>query len=360
MKKLLTLFAVLAFVACSDDDGNKGGSKPNYDYEREAQISTVYFYGDEYSADLGTMNYYITLYDSEETWKYYIDLFAEEMSLEKVPAGTYHLDNEDSGAGKTFSYSYSGEYFPQTEEFVSFTEAKFVVTDTEFVLTATTEDGKTHKVTFSGDYEIIDDRTSEDVSGDEGYGDWATTLTKDIAVEYNEDYVYAEYWGDDYEMGYNVIVFSFERDDDIGDSLNIEIAVEDTDYVGAYSPCNTWDYASVGNLISANMDEDGYPYGGCWYYHSEDGAIYDESAPLVAGSLTITDNSDDTYTFVYEGYDAVEDGHKVSLNWTGEVDLSDETQEASAKQRIYPLRRNVKMMPMAVRPHKKMTAKLRK
>lgn len=374
MKRLLTLFAALAFVACDNDSGNKGGGEPDYDFERTAEYLYVYFYGDEYSQEQGTVDYFISLSDSPLggdvifEWLYTIDLYANEGSLDKIPNGTYNLDLDSSCMGGTLAYA-DCVYFEGTEYESPFTEAKLVVNDSEIVLTVTTEDGKTHKVTYSGDYEVIDDREdggSDDEGdegdegyGDEGYGDWATTLTGDVEVEYNENMIYAEYWGDDYDMGYNILVFYFETEDYIGDSLQIEVAVEDADFVGTYSPCKTWDNASIGNLIAANI-YDGDPYGGCWYFRSEDGEYYDDCAPLVAGSLTITDNGDNTYTFSYEGYDALEGGNKVSLNWTGEVRLEDYTQEASAKQRISPLRREVKMMPVAAHSHKKMAAKFRK
>lgn len=375
MKKLFTLLFVLtAFAACSDDD-NGGNTAPS-DFEREAQYATVFFYGNEYSEEAGTVNYYLSLSDGpldgsgDYEWQYIIDLYANETDSEKIPAGTYTLDLDDTFANRTMCNRFSELYTPAGDSTIKFTEAQVVITNSQIVLTATTEEGKTHKVTYTGSYEIVDGRG--DVGGGEGegeggdssdedFGGFASTLTGDVEVSIDSEYVIAEFYGDDYEMGYGVLCFYFEKEDYTGDSLYLEIATDGT-YTGTYSPCAKWDAASTGNLIAANLYTDGddtYTYG-CWYYHSTDGDSYDEIAPIVAGSLTITANEDETCYFVFEGSDATEGGNTISFEWTGEVDYTDTTATSSAARRIYPLRGDVKVLPIAAHSQKKAATKFRK
>ena len=157
MKKLLILFTILAMVGCTDDGGNKGeDNTPDYDFECTANTLHCGYYGDSLTGDLGTSNYYLTLPDATAGCVYFADIYTEEDSLEKIPNGTYAWDPNDTFADKTMAMNKSGAIINEVMHI--FTTATLIVTDNTIVLTATTEDGKTHKVTFSGDYEIIDAR----------------------------------------------------------------------------------------------------------------------------------------------------------------------------------------------------------
>lgn len=351
MKKLFILMLFASLFACDKKDDGEGTKA---DFERIAENLTVYFYGDEYSEDAGTMNYYISFCDVpiggdlESEWFYTLDLYASEGSFDKIPNGTYTLDIDSSCSGGTLAYAESF-YLANAEKEYGFTDAKFEVSDNKLVLTATTDDGKTHKVTYSGNYKVIDDRTEpggwEDDEPEENEGELdESTLTGDVEVSYPDEEVYAAFYGDDYDMGYGVLNLYFETEDFIGDGLYLEIATENTDFVGTYSPCKNWDVASTGNLIAANIqifDGETYRYGS-WYFHSTDGESYDEIAPIVSGSLSITDNGDSTYTFAFEGYDAVENGNKISFNWTGGVYVDDYTAESVVRRQI--LNKEIKVL----------------
>lgn len=173
MKKLLTLLSLLAFVGCSEEiNQTQTIDVVVYDFNHTAARVSVTNNGDEYSEGMGTQNYYITFSETVNPespdkpgpgFLYLIDIYSNEYSLEKIPNGTYELDLDTTHTAGTIGAKYS--FYTtiaeesETEEsggsvLLPFTDAELVVTDSEITLTAKTEIGTTHRVTYSGEYQI--------------------------------------------------------------------------------------------------------------------------------------------------------------------------------------------------------------
>lgn len=328
---LLTTFFLLGCLDAKDND-NEGVIKQN------AKFISCYYYGGKQSEDIGTVSYEITFSDqaitnnSQFRWKYTLGLYVTDGSLENIPVGTYTLDTKNIYTDKTILADKSKKVTDDGYTY-NFISATLEVSESQMTLTATTDDGKEYEVTYAGDYEIIDGRAPEDDTADEGvrtedYGNYTSNLKEDVKVVLDNILeITASYYGDDYNKGYNVLTFYFENSNTTGNVLWLEIAVEDTDFVGTYSTCASWNDAGIGNLISANIFtyNESVNYCGCWYFTSSDGKTFKDIAPIVTGSLTITEGDNDKYIFAFEGSDAKENGHKITFNWTGKIDLVDNT-----------------------------------
>lgn len=319
------------------------------DYFREAGYAVGYYYGVRYSDE---PNYYFYLSDKAFTedgdfvpnaWYYQIDAYAAAPASGEgilLPDGEYHFDAKNTYAQYTFSAKYSS-YFELDENQIllkkcEYQEGTMVVEDGKITLSLTDSEGKTHHVTYQADpIEFQDDSngsTTPDVPDpNEGSGD--TNLTGDYVVNTEDWEVNAYYYGDYYGNGHSNWVFNMRAPDRTGDAIQLDIVAEGIGFElgieGTYE-C-AMDFSA--DTFYPGIYGEGY-YTGSWYLQLYNGYVAGRQAPLHGGTIEITKNEDGTHTFDIKAYDNAAEPNLVSLDWTGTVNLYNQTTSSPRKEAL--------------------------
>lgn len=248
----------------------------------------------------------------------------EDMTTLAPPAGTY-----------TFSSSYeAGTFEAENSRYVNgddgseiyFTDGTLVVTKEGDVYTytaiVTDTKGEQRRVTYTGPVSLEDNSKAPTYS----------TLTGDYEADLAGASCYAYYYGDYYQSGssnYTVQIIPQNG----GDALLMDVLcplesdLETGMATGEYTITNT---AKENTLIAGYISGDGYLMG-TWYAEvNSNGQVVGQMAPLMSGSLKITDNGNGTLTMVLEAKDDLDPANTVTASWTGTVTYVD-GREAPAK-----------------------------
>lgn len=308
---------------------------PEEDTAFEASYAYAYYYGDQYAPGYAD-NYYLFLSDlglDEEGYEqangtyYRFDIYAPlgDGNGTKIPAGTYTIDDTDSGALWTATLSYSA-YFVLDEYAWDFVENDYPASGTIVVgedgsITAEVTmlmSGATHTATYSGGDIVIYDFSEGEGGGSEG-GPYST-LEYDWNCNLSAHTLYYEAYGDWYEVGYQNWVIAIMPNSQEGDFVQFDIlgGTDSSSFAGEYTISDSLEsYTAFPGYI-----DEGYMNGG-WYY-TEDGYTM---APFVDGSLDITDNGDGTFTVEFDVYDDCD--YNITGSWTGELHPASELMSAT-------------------------------
>lgn len=290
----------------------------------EADYCEGLYYGDMYSSEQGTYNYFVLLSDNgladpsdfenykPNTTYYRLDLYsdtpAEGEGYATIPNGTYQLDIESTYNANTLS-AYSrlivsgdeGGYDDNEKIEIEFTTATVEVTDGKIVLIVTLENGESRGVTFKGDLEIP-------VYVEEVYEEW-TSENLQLAVTDAEIEFYPDEEGGDEAAGTEAGWWLFATDPVTYESATIYLyqAVEATDIVGEFS-VKSGPGEGVG-FLAGNKDYEGSVWAGY------------PGAPLADGTITITKEGE-VYTITLNCTDG--EGHSITGSISGSVVVEEE------------------------------------
>ena len=277
----------------------KQAAKQNDEPEPENGIKFVAtylqgdYYGDEYSPGVG--NYFVYLSDlgiDEEGYAsaggtyYRLDLYGPMFEGEgevSLPVGTYNFDANDTMGMWTIGNYYSAyivfdEYGNCTtgESGAHFTAATLVVTETGLTLTATI-DGQEHTVTY------------------EGKGDFVDYTAEVTPSEFEANYAYAFYYGDQYTPGTADNFYFFFSDlgvDENGWELpngtyyRFDLYTEIIDTTnGIYIPEGTYTYDCLDSMQVGTFSDINSAY----YIMDDSGWDYVVNSSLGEGSITFTE-----------------------------------------------------------------------
>lgn len=286
------------------------------------------FNGTKYST---VPNYYFCLTDNgfvgtdeplANSIYYRIDLYVEgdqpDVNNIKIPEGTYTLDLQNSYANGTISQEYSfylaTNDSPTYDDALLFTEATLNVTSEKVQLTAVDQEGQLHNVVYKGDYVL---------SNKSGQGEGVLSdLTGDYEPQVSENFAICEFYGDFYGCGYGNWMILL-RNPASGDEIQLDFLDQsnnfDAGFAGNYVCRESFDAMT---LVPGRPEGSGYI--GCWYFEQIGGSLSGMKAPFTAGSTMVAvDNQDGTYTLTVEAYDDTPERHKISFEWTGEVNPED-------------------------------------
>lgn len=277
------LFALpLILVACNkkSDDESKTPT-PNYDVTLKAKYLLMEYWGDEFTP--GADNYSMIIAENKfqvdldgatltEGSYYCLDIYAPVTEDGKIPEGTYKFDMSDSCAEWTIDGNMSSLIiadengnFITDEEGISFSDATLVIKDNYAELTAVI-DGKTHFVTYSGKFAMIDSTNIGDIIRE-------TTLIDDVEVESEEAMFIALIYDDKAQ------IIATENYDANGAAFILEATLAE----GSDSISGTYSVAD-GTLSSGGLDYYG-EFGGSWYFNIVDGELSNEYAAIHSGSV---------------------------------------------------------------------------
>lgn len=314
----------------------------------DVEFTATYLFGDYFGNMYSeAYNYYVILSDNtlqntdqglilNNGYYYVLDLYSAVAvgDGEKVlPLGTYTLDPNSTCAENTFSMEYSAFYDASGEDLIPYniTSGTLEVTENHIELVVVI-DNLTHKVVYDGPLYL------EIPSDGGGQGGSFSNLQGDQKVQFENGLIYAEYWGDYYEIGLNNIMYYCYENAETGEGKYImfETLTSAETFVGDYkfytesTPEEEFD-----NLVMpASMDED-YNLYGSWYlslswndeYQSVvmDGEIL---APLVDGTVSIAyDETEYICSVLMNAYDDA--GNLVEADMAGMFYMEDMTEEPS-------------------------------
>lgn len=287
-------------------------------------LSAVYF-GNQYGATENDYNYALVLSTEENVIDFVLgdytitanntylllDMFSSQESDNysisfTIPEGEYVYDVDNTVSAGTVSAEYTYLYVTGEEEGeeIYFTSGKVTVTADRIEAEFVAEDGTEYR--FFCNQVAVDNK--DRFVGD-GYQGEFSTLEDDLALPFEEPGLYAVSNGDYYVVGKNDW-YLYVDDYATGHTLLLEVLIplEDEKPVGEF-------------VVSSDLDLDrmilpGFVsvYGEAmwsWYaLYGEDGYEVYSQAPIVDGTLTITDNGDDTYNVVCDLVDDL--GNKIT------------------------------------------------
>lgn len=286
---LMALVAASAMTSCNkkSNDVTPPDPVPTYDVTLEAKYLLAEYWGDEFSP--GADNYSIIIAENKflmdiggasltEGSYYCLDIYAPVTEDGNIPTGTYTLDMTESHKEWTIDMYCSalvvvdsnGNCIPD-EEGVEFSEATLVIADNYAELTAVVE-GKTHHVTFAGEFAKVDSTTGEGILVHE------TTLMDDVVIESDGALFAVEDIGTD--MHY---VYVFENYGEYGAGDGAWFMLEIAYMEGGNSITGTYNTAD-GTLRIGTYDA--YGLWGSWYFNLIDGEFGSEYAAIRSGSVT--------------------------------------------------------------------------
>lgn len=218
-----------------------------------------------------------------------------------VAPGTYRLDTTDS-KDKWTIYSKSSAFKsadPDTYEttIIKFSDATFVVTETDATLTATAG-GTKYIVTFEG-------KIKYDAPKPLG-----SNLVNDINCNLSDHTISVKNYGDTYNVGYQNWVFTISPTTGSGEGVIFELiaGTSTTDFYGEYTISNSHETftACPGT----------YPdFNGSMYYFTLNGENMSNYGIFVDGWVKVIDNSDGTATVTFDVHDIA--GYNITGTWTG-------------------------------------------
>lgn len=310
------------------------------DKEFVAEQAMVYYRGDYYNPGVSD-NFCVMFSDlgwDEEGWElpngaYYIfDIYTEIIDGElAVPYGTYNIDLNTTMDPFTIDASYSSYYLLDEEGWEYVEEALFVegyltISAEGAVAELVTESGAVHTVSFNGAIDNIIDYSEDSEGGDETH----STLTDDYRCNLDGCYMTYNYFGDYYEVGYDNWTLYIWPESNYGDALQLEL-ISNTygslEISGEYTIANTLDsFTAYPGWANGDYME------GSWYFNGDLEIGYIETyAPLISGTLSISNNGDGTFNLELDAYDDLY--NNITATWTG-IDKNAAT--ASVKRASLP------------------------
>lgn len=291
------------------------------------------YYETNYTDD--TYSYLVKLSDKELTsngqpaagsavfiFDLYSTIAAEKGETCRVPEGEYVFDEAFTYATGTFADLSSyvvlvDEYGVRTEAL--YTAGSVVVSENKFEATITVQGGQAYHIVYEGPIEI-------EGTGVEEERQPVSSLTEDLTVSSENGLMEVIFDSNWYGMevdSYTISLYD-NRETLSGHSFKLDLLTP-------------LEVGMDGTYISIKGDEDGdyHYYPGdykikdgvltaynSWYMSvtegEEDGNSY---APLVDGTVTISNNEDGTYTVVFDMYDDL--GHKISGTITATANIYD-------------------------------------
>ena len=313
MKKIftITLLAAFALISCNPNNPQTPQPEPCNKHDVDLIFNDVagLYYGNWEGTD--TYNYYMVLTSHENAYdmvsgsiafkanSHYLilDLFSlipsSNLNLSfKMPNGIYTFDAENSSAANTCGEKYT--YLEVTDSEgtpteICFTNGSIEVTDSLIEAMLLSDDGKIyHMQSPNRVVDNIKEYGSIDVDFD------LSTLTGDLAVSFKEPAIYAENWGDYLYTGNDSWDLYIDDNAD-NQEFMLSLLVEP----GQKFPIGTY---PISGDLSSRIALYGFANGntqpvGCWYLEfDQEWRLIENRAALRSGSVTITDNNDDTYT----------------------------------------------------------------
>lgn len=225
-----------------------------------------------------------------------------------IPAGTYTFDADDTKAEGTMNGEES-RYFKNNADgtdydgYSAFQGGQVVVTDDSITLT-TTIGGVEHVVTYNGAPTVY---VGFDEEEEETYD---TTLTGDHTCTLDNHTLHYVYNGDLNGLGLLSWDCTLRPNYEGGENLQFSLmaAGDATDFAGTYTISAT--YNAYTSFMGMNIM--GYRIG-AWVF-TDDQSIM---APMISGTLTITNNNDGTYSLTIDVTDDAK--NKITGSWTGEA-----------------------------------------
>ena len=286
------------------------------------------FYGDNLAAGVG--HYWIILTKdgfvdgaAVAGGEYFrLDLMApmpEDMDNIRIPDGEYRFDlsmNRDEftiiDIGNT-DYSWVDEDMEGWA--LPLEDAKLTVNGNRFELEAFVDNTEYH-VTFEGDYSL----TTSIIN------DYVSSLTQDTVIDVSNCSASVNSYGDYWDCGYNNWCIEFVCNDGMkyGTYLVIDFLNNSTtDFTGTYVASGFSaedetmpDFRADVFIPGFRVADDADLLLGSLFMVYKDGLCVSQ-APLYEGTVTITSNSDGTYTIVIDALDDAPEPNKITLTWTG-------------------------------------------
>ena len=352
MKKSIfftSLLVMFLFSSCSKEETTN--TPPEEDNVLTAQFLNGVYYEDDYAPGVG--NYWFFLSDNgfdsneeflPESFYFRIDLYGPMTNDPqfKIPDGVYLYDKHNTGGEFTFSEEYS--LMIETDKNGSqikyyFDDAQLIVEGDKITLLTTIGD-KDYTIIYEGDYSLKDDREDNPnpPSDDTSY----STLTSDLEVNFVNANARADYAGDWWQCGFanwTIYIMSKEYDMLHGDTILIDFITASADHSGSIAGIYTCGNTPGANVLMNGIVQYSMPIGS-WYFKYQNESIVSQ-APLMNGSLTITENGDGTYSFSLDCFDDASTPNRITANWSGEVRFDGVPSMATAKNfveyRSFPL-----------------------
>lgn len=241
---------------------------------------------------------------------YYFDIYSDtpaQGNTITIPAGEYTLQNNTNPGSINPQYSNLTLTSESSYEEFPYTEAKMTVSANSIEAYVTLESGEVHHIIYNGAPVFSGSGSSEGVS----------TLTGDHSFDIENGVFVGAYVGDLLYTGCNTCqVYLFEYLDEItgeerGDQfqLDLQLPVGGTDICGTYTPGTT-----EGHFIPGYADNSSGQYlqQHTWYMT----AGYIDFAPMVSGTITVSKDANDVYTF---DIDCLDDrGNRIYGTFKGE------------------------------------------
>lgn len=254
----------------------------------------------------------------------------------KIPDGFYVFDLNNSfeeysilNIGNS-DYSYvdeNGEAWAYP-----FTKASLIVEGDMLTLTATAN-GKDYFVFFEGDYQLSYNPVSDIIS----------TLKSDYVIDLDGYTGTVKCYGDYWKCGYCDWGIEFNYGIEDGDFLVLDFMTDNkTDgssgFEGTYRSAGFKDDDPSQPAWSPYTFVPGFRLDGAYMM----GSIMQEyvngkginEAPIFDGELSITSNNDGTHTIVIDATDDATPAHKITLNWTGKLEMSSKKDSKIKLQKI--------------------------
>lgn len=372
MKKIftITLLAAFALIGCnSNNDPQDPQPEPCNKHDVDLIFNDVagLYYGNWEGTD--TYNYYMVLTSHENAYdmvsgsiafkanSHYLilDLFSlipsSNLNLSfKMPNGIYTFDAENSSAANTCGEKYT--YLEVTDSEgtpteICFTNGSIEVTDSLIEAMLLSDDGKIyHMQSPNRVVDNIKDYGSIDVDFD------LSTLTGDLAVSFKEPAIYAENWGD-YLCTGNDSWDLYIDDNADNQEFMLSLLVEP----GQKLPIGTY---PISGDLSSRIALYGFANGntqpvGCWYLEfDQEWRLIVNRAALRSGSVTITDNNDDTYTVSVNAKDNL--GNTITGSCTAAPQIVDESSLSTFSTGAY-MAKHTKKQPVPRKAQATMFAK---
>ena len=291
----------------------------NVDVEFEVKSLDGSYYLDKLE-NADTHNYNLTLSDKgynqsgnlyADASYYILDIYVDtpaEGGVATLPAGEYYLAAGNATGVINNGYS----KFVDTHNGGStllFTDARLIVGEGTLEAYITLENGKVHHLTYEGSL-VVEPYKADDNSG-------YSTLRRDYSFDISGGLFVGAYVGNMYYSNADTCqVYLFEDLDVVtgeerGDEFQLDLQLPrgTTDICGTYTPGTSAGHFLIGSV--ENLGDGQYMQTNTWYMT----AGYLDFAPLIDGTITVTKDDADVYTFVIDCVD--DEGHKISGTFRG-------------------------------------------
>ena len=336
-------FSVLLLFLQAATNTNTGG---NADVTFNAQCMDGYYYGEKYGTGADRYAFFLSdkgLNNGGQAYTdgtyYYIDCFSPANKTTTLPIGTYTFDgtNDGTNGGKAYSITTNSQLIlttdnVETSQSTKMTDAKLVVSANSITLIATIN-GKTHKVTFTGDLSLDDVSDENENGGGDGGSDDKTegqdgeaqsTLTGDRHVTFDGEHrakwgYEGDYWGTGYS-NYTIYIMNKSAGYVYGDTLQFDLVTDNTKKDGSFAGKYTIS-DKPGKLVMVAGFTNKYAQAvGSWLYEygGSSASGYKNYAMIKSGTAEFIANSDGTYTVKLDAYDYK--GNNITCNWTGIIE----------------------------------------